>query len=90
MQVLFNNLREDFKKYNIVSKYILKIGTAILLILSLIAVTTKLIILSDVSPVSLDFFFEDLLECIKESFGAIYFGAFALEVLHCIYLKQTA
>ena len=88
MQTLFKNIKEDFKKYNIVSKYIIKIGTPLLLSLILCVIICKIEIASGAAPDSLVILFEDLLECIKESFGAIYFTAFFLEILHIYSFKK--
>ena len=85
MQALFKNLKEDFKKYNIISKYIIKTGTVILVFLIVFAVTLKAYILNINADCSLQLLFEDLLECIRESYGAIYSCAFILEFFHlCI------
>lgn len=82
MQVVFKNIKEDFKKYNIISKYIIKIGTLILITLILFAIYIKLYLSFIYSDCTVRLFFEDLLEYIKESFGAIYLSAFVLEILH--------
>ena len=89
MQVLFENIKSDLKQYNIISLLILKIGTVIMIILSLAAVITKLLLICYGSDIPLLFFYEDLLECIKESFVSIYFSALLLEALHII-SKNTA
>lgn len=82
LQVIFKNIREDFKKYNIISKYILKIGTIILIGLITFAISVWVYI-SYVNPdCTVQLFFEDLLECIKESFGSIYLSAFVLEIFN--------
>ena len=88
MQVLFENIKKDLKQYNRMSYYILKYGTIILVILILLSVIVKIMINNSLSDFSLEFFYEDLLECIKEAFGAIYFGAFTLEFLYRIYKKD--
>ncbi len=82
MQVVFKNIREDLKKYNIISKNILKIGTIILIVLIVFAISVRLYITLFNADCSLQLFYEDLLECIKESFGSIYLCAFVLEMLH--------
>lgn len=82
MQVVFKNIREDFKKYNIISKYIIKIGTIILFGLITFAISVRIYISFVNADCSVQLFYEDLLECIKESFGSIYLSAFILEMLH--------
>jgi len=89
MQVLFKNIKNDLKQYNKISLYILKYGTFILVILSLIAIITKIMILYSETNIPMIFFYEDLLECIKEGFSSIYPGAMILEFLHLL-TKNTA
>ena len=81
MQVLFENIKEDFKKYNIISKYIIIFGSEI--IASLIFMIVVIGIRNYLFPENaLIFFFEDLLECLKECIGSVYLSAFVLEFLH--------
>lgn len=75
-------MREDFKKYNTISKFLIKIGTALLIGLIIFAISVRLYITIADADCSVQLFYEDLLECIKESFGSIYLCAIFLEMLH--------
>ncbi len=88
MQALFKNFKEDFSKFNIISKYILKIGTSLIIGIILFALFVKAYICFFNADCYFELFFEDILECLKETFGAVYLGAFILEILHLNFLKQ--
>lgn|GEM_PF-1815182 len=89
MQVIFKNIKEDFKQYNKISKYILKMGTVILILMVILAIILKAVLLFSSPEISLKILYDDLLECIKESFGAIYFGSLFLEILNRILQRKN-
>ena len=87
MQALFENFKKDFKKFNIISKYILIIGTPIVLFIALVTLYCKISIIFGFANDIIYTNYKDLLMCLKESIGAVYFGSFFLEFLHLLSIK---
>lgn len=80
MQVLFIKLKENYKKFNKLSKYILKFGTPIVFSLYLSALFCFIMIKFGISYDYLIRLQSELLECAKESFGSVFLCAFVIQI----------
>ena len=82
MQEVIKNFKEDFKKFNIISKYILKFVTPLIIGLIFAAALCRVMLVNGMYFNSLPRLYDEMLICLKESFGAVFLGAYFLQFLY--------
>lgn len=82
MQGVLLNLKEDYGKFDILTKYILKLGTPLVFGIFVAMIFSKVLMLNGLYYDYLFRIHNELTLCFKESFGAVFLASYILQILY--------